>query len=87
MLCAFRDDPSSPGLTIDALDGPFESGRLRFVLRADSKDEFGNRASSRCTELGGVCFDGHHSSSSETTLTSLNSRRFAPVAVHVCAEV
>ena len=87
MLCAFPDDPSSPGLTIDPLGGLFAPGCLRVVLRADPKDEFGNRGVPGCTALPGVCCDGHHSSASQTTLKSLNSHRFPPVAVHVCAEV
>ena len=47
MLCAFPDDPSGPGLTIDALGALLAPGCLRVVLRADPKDEFGNRGGSR----------------------------------------
>src|SRR2546423_11083769 len=35
--CARSGEPSSPGLTIDALDGLLASGRLRFALWADPK--------------------------------------------------
>jgi hypothetical protein len=87
MLCAFPDDPSSPGLTIDAFDGLFAPGCLRVVLRADPKDEFGNRGVPGCTALPGVCCDRHHASASETTLKSLNSCRLPAVAIHLCAEV
>ena len=87
MRCAFPDDPSSPGFTTDAFDRLFTPGCLRVVLRADAKEEFGNRGVPGCTALPGVCCDGHHSSASQTTLKSLDSHRFPPVAVHVCAEV
>jgi hypothetical protein len=59
MLCAFPDDPSSPGFTTDAFDGLFTPGCLRAVLRADAKEEFGNRGVPGCTALPGVCCDGH----------------------------
>ena len=68
MLCAFPDDPNSPGLTIDALGGLLAPGRLRVVLRSDPKDEFGNRGVPGCAALLGVCCDGHRESASETKL-------------------
>ena len=68
MLCAFPDDPNSPGLTIDALGGLLAPGCLRVVLRSDPKDEFGNRGVPGCAALPGVCCDGHRESASETKL-------------------